>query len=225
VSRLSKQLESGDALGATLLRPRADELGGLARAAAAGEAEAAATLVMQLGGSMLRVVRKVLGRRHPDVDDVTQDAVIAFLQALVGFRGDCSVERFAQRVALLTALSARRRLQVRHRERDAGGEPVEELPADDLSSPHATAVARRRRGLVRRLLDDLPDVIGEALALHFILDYTVEEIAAALAVPANTVWSRLRLGKRALRRRLDGDARLAEMLDEGLGSARGRVSP
>lgn len=225
MSRFSKQLESGGALIAAPLFPRTDELSGLARAAASGDPEAAATLVIQLGGSMLRVVRKVFGRAHPDVDDVTQDAVIAFLQALAGFRGDCSVERFAQRVALLTALSARRRLQVRHREGDGGGEPVEELPADDLSSPHATTVARRQRGLVRDLLDDLPDVIAEALALHFILDYTVEEIAAAAAVPANTVWSRLRLGKRALRRRLDGDARLAEMLGEGLGGTRGRPSP
>ena len=76
-------------------------------------------------------------------------------------------------------------------------------------------VASRRRALVRRLLDDLPEVIAEALALHFILDHTVEEIAAATAVPANTVWSRLRLGKRALRRRLEGDVHLTEMLRGG----------
>ena len=82
-----------------------------------------------------------------------------------------------------------------------------------LAAAFADTVAGRRRELVRRLLDELPDVIAEALALHFILGYTVEEIAAAASVPVNTVWSRLRLGKRALRRKLSGDAQLAEMLE------------
>ena len=33
-----------------------------------------------------------------------------------------------------------------------------------------------------------------------------------VAVPANTVWSRLRLGKQALRRKLGKDARMTELL-------------
>jgi RNA polymerase sigma-70 factor (ECF subfamily) len=211
VSRFSKPSASAELAAPAPSAPaRPDRLSPLAREAAAGDPDAAATLILQLGGPMLRVVRKVLGRRHPDVDDVTQDAVIALLQALGSFRGECSVERFAQRVALLTALAARRRMQVRQRQAEEGG-AIEDLPADDLS-PLASTVAHRRRGLVRRLLDELPDVIAEALAMHFILDYTVEEIASSIAVPANTVWSRLRLGKRALRRKLAGDARLAEML-------------
>ena len=60
-----------------------------------------------------RIVRKVLGRGHPDIDDVTQDAVIALLTALLTFRGECSVEHFANRIALLTALAARRRSRSR----------------------------------------------------------------------------------------------------------------
>jgi RNA polymerase sigma factor (sigma-70 family) len=160
---------------------------------------------------MLRVVRKVMGHHHPDVDDVTQDAVLALLGSLETFRGACSVEHFARRIALLTALGARRRAKVRQREAEAEGGAIDDLPGDELS-PLATTVASRRRVLVRQLLDDLPEVIAEALALHFILDHTVEEIAEALAVPANTVWSRLRLGKQALRRKLAADARLAEML-------------
>ena len=35
---------------------------------------------------MLRVVRKVMGHHHPDVDDVTQDAVVALLGSLETFR-------------------------------------------------------------------------------------------------------------------------------------------
>jgi RNA polymerase sigma factor (sigma-70 family) len=192
-----------------------DELAGLARAAAAGDPDAASTLVMHLGGSMFAIVRRVLGRRHADVDDAAQDAVIALLGALPKFRNECGVTHFAHRIALLTALAALRRARVRQRFTDGSGDGELDAEADDVASPWATTVSTRRRVLVRQLLDELPDVIAEALALHFILGYTVDEIAEAAAISPNTVWSRLRLGKQALRRKLEGDARLAELLEVG----------
>ena len=94
---------------------------------------------------------------------------------------------------------------------ESGGGTVENM-ADELPSPLATALSSRRRQMVRELLDELPDVLAESLALHFILGYTVEEIATAISVSRNTVWSRLRLGKRALRRKLE-NSKLAEMLE------------
>ena len=218
MSRLSKPLASDVEVGAAVLLPlpaRADELLPLARAAT-DDPDAAATLVGALSGGMLRIVRKVLGRRHPDVDDVTQDAVIALLTALMTFRGECSVEHFANRIALLTALAARRRARARARTVEPETESFDDVAGDETgqhASPLAGTVAARRRLLVRQLLDELPDVIAEALASHFILGYTVDEIAAASLVPANTVWSRLRLGKQALRRKLERDAELAEMLE------------
>jgi RNA polymerase sigma factor (sigma-70 family) len=214
VSRISKQRNSEDpqTLSGTAVSVRPpDDLLGLARAVARGDGDAAATLVAEVGGGMLRVVRKVMGHRHPDVDDVTQDAVLALLGALETFRGSSTVAHFARRIALLTALGARRRARVRRREANVDPSAVEEIAGDDLS-PLASAVASRRRTLVRQLLDELPQPIAEALALHFILDHTVDEIAEASSVPANTVWSRLRLGKQALRRKLEADAPLAEML-------------
>ena len=166
---------------------------------------------------MLRIVRKVLGRRHPDVDDVTQDAVIALLTALMTFRGECSVEHFANRDRAADRAGGAPR--ARRAGAHGGGRRRSRStrsPATrrgEHASPLAGTVAARRRLLVRQLLDELPDVIAEALASHFILGYTVDEIAAASSVPANTVWSRLRLGKQALRRKLERDAELAEMLE------------
>jgi RNA polymerase sigma-70 factor (ECF subfamily) len=183
----------------------------LARGASAGDPEAVNTLVVSVGGGMLKTVRKVLGPSHPDVEDVAQDAVLALLSGLRGFRGECTVAHFAHRVALLTALAARRRFRTRDRwtELDTAPESV----ADERGpSPLTRAIASRRRMLVRELFDELSEPMAEALALHFVLGYTVEEIAATVAVPANTVWSRLRLGKRALRKKLMRDVRLLELL-------------
>ena len=133
--------------------------------------------------------------------------------ALETFRGECSVIHFAQRIAVLTALTARRRIRIENRCSDPDAQGIENVPDGGLGSPWAAAVSRRRRLLVQQLLDELPDVLAESLALHFAFGYTVEEIAAAAAISANTVWSRLRLGKRALRRKLGRDAQLAELFE------------
>ncbi|WP_437837420.1 RNA polymerase sigma factor [Sorangium sp. So ce1153] len=190
--------------------PRADELLGLARAAAARDPAAIRTLVTELGGPMLRTVRKVLGPRHPDVEDVTQEAVLALLQALPSFRAECTVVHFANRIALMTALGARRRLRVRARF-DASDAPVESAVDESGPSPFAEAVSTRRREMVLEVLDRMPEPTAEALALHFVLGYTVDEIAALASVSPNTIWSRLRLGKESLRRALANNAKLAEL--------------
>jgi RNA polymerase sigma-70 factor (ECF subfamily) len=189
---------------------RVDDLRVLARAAADADPHAAATLAAQVAGTVLGTVRQVLGRGHADVDDVAQEAMLAFLAALPEFRGECTTRRYAQRVALFAALTARRRMVARQRLFD--GQPVDEQAAEAPDpSPWAATLATERREIVRRVLDSLPDVIAQALAMHFILGYTVEEIASVASAPQNTIWSRLRLGKKALRKALRNDPSLAEL--------------
>jgi RNA polymerase sigma factor (sigma-70 family) len=189
---------------------RPDELLGLARAAASGDAGAAATLVTQVGATILSTVRQVLGRKHADADDIAQEATMSFLASLPNFRGESTTRRYAQRVALYAALSARRRAVARQRLLDS--DPVSgALVECERGGPLSDVMASRRRAVLRAVLDTLPDVIAEALALHFIAGYTVDEIATATQSPANTIWSRLRLGKKALRRAVKRDPRLVDL--------------
>jgi RNA polymerase sigma-70 factor (ECF subfamily) len=191
---------------------RPDELLLVAREAAKGSPTAVRTLVMHIGPAILMTVRKILGSTHPDVDDVAQDAVIALLDALATFRGESSVMTFAHRVALLTALAARRKNATRQKYLNV---VALEQPADShQASPQSLLLAKRRREVLLRLLDDLPDTTAEALALHFVLGMTVEEIADVANAPENTIWSRLRLGKQALRKRLSADNQVAALLGE-----------
>jgi RNA polymerase sigma factor (sigma-70 family) len=188
-------------------RPR-DDLASLAAAVVRGERDAVRTFVMATGGTVRSGVRMVLGAG--DVEDVTQDAMIELLRALPRFRGECTVAQFAARVAVLTAMAARRRRRTQERwiARDVG-DPAR-APAD--TTPQVEAEAERRRAAVRRLLDELPEAIAEAMALYFVLGHTVQEIAVATSTPAGTVSSRLRIGKERLRRRLAADAALSEEL-------------
>lgn len=190
-----------------------DPLRALSLRATDGEEAAIRELVLELGGPMLRTVRKVLGAGHPDAEDVAQEAVMGFLASLSSFRGDCSIAHFAHQVALRRALHARRHFKTR----DKVGDQVLDLegPSDlGEQSPLALALSRERRRVVRSLLDELSVQIAEALALHFMLGYSVSEIATALDVSQNTVWSRLKLGKRALQKALASDHKLAELLQE-----------
>jgi RNA polymerase sigma factor (sigma-70 family) len=187
-----------------------DELAVLARAAAAGRTDAVHTLIVSMTPAVLKTVRGVLGRRHPDVDDTAQDAIWRFVNALPGFRYECSVLHFACKVALHTALNARRREHVRGAgKHDALGD---DLVASERSPAQELAAAARREA-VRDLLDALPTAQAEVLALHLILGLSLEESAAVCGVPVNTVRSRIRLAKQAIRMRTAASPALREALE------------
>jgi RNA polymerase sigma factor (sigma-70 family) len=180
----------------------------LADAAIGGDPRAVEAFVKAAGPPVLRVARKILGVCHPDVEDVVQDALFAALDALPRFRRECSMLHFVCRVAVLTSMSARRRLRLREL---IDGADVDERPADD-PTPMGHALAARRRDAFRRLLDELPSEQAEVLALHCVLGYTVAETALATGVPANTVRSRLITAKNVLRQRMAHDPRLHELM-------------
>lgn len=191
--------------------PALDRLAALARTAAAGNPTALRTLIASVSPALFRAVRGVLGARHPDVEDVVQEAALAIVQALPTFRFESTVLHYACRVAVFTALAARRRLKVRG---DGLHDELDEMPEiAGVDRPDDHLIAARRRVLLRELCEHLPEAQAEALILHVVLGLTVEEVADAASVPANTVRSRLRLAKDALRARISSDARLQELLE------------
>jgi RNA polymerase sigma-70 factor, ECF subfamily len=189
-----------------------DPLGSLTAAALGGDRQAERTLFAVLGPSLLRVVRGVLGASHPDVEDVVQESMAAFHRALPGFRSECRVAHFAGRIAAQTALSARRRASYRaHYTPSTPPEEVERLALDDRSPAEARATAERLAAF-RSLLSELSESQAEALVLHAVLGYSVQETAAAQRVPLDTARSRLRNALARLRERVQGDARLFAIL-------------
>jgi RNA polymerase sigma-70 factor (ECF subfamily) len=190
-----------------------DPLGPLATAAAGGDRAAQRTLLVAVGPSLLRVVRGVLGRQHPDVEDTVQEAMVSLHLALVGFRGECTTLHFACRIAVQTALNARRRSGYRTRH-TPNAEPMElaELARDERSPAEALEAAACRHAL-RELLAELPAQQAEVLALHTLLGYTVDETADTLAVPRDTVRSRLRAALARLRQQVSTQPALLGMIE------------
>jgi RNA polymerase sigma-70 factor (ECF subfamily) len=182
----------------------------LARDAAAGDFAATRQLLEHISPAMTRVVVGVMGSRHPDLDDVIQQSRIALVQALPMFRGECHAAGYASRIALRVALRARNRSRVRAARNEALA--LEAPDGHAVPSAGEDALAHRRRRLLRDLLEDLPAEQADALGLRVLLGWSLDEVAAATGAPVNTVRSRVRLAKEALRRRIEADPALADEL-------------
>jgi RNA polymerase sigma factor (sigma-70 family) len=181
----------------------------LAGRAGAGDLAAMQVLLRHLTPALTRVVIGVLGSHHADRDDALQQALIAVQRALPAFRGECHPAGYATRIALRVALRARRtgKLEFTRREVIARLAP-EDAHAD---SPSQAADAEYRRRVLRDLLLDLPEEQADALGLRVMLGWSLDEVARATGAPLNTVRSRVRLAKEALRKRIESDPLLADL--------------
>jgi RNA polymerase sigma factor (sigma-70 family) len=205
------------AAGVPAAAPRpVDELSALAAQGRAGDARAIRTLLVATGPAMLQVIRRVLGSGNPEVEDAFQEATFGLIEALRGFRGECTVLHFACRVAVLTAMATRRRHEVR--QRYASEAPVDEqigVGDGQVRNAESAAMAGRRRELLRRLVEELPVPQAEALLLHCVVGFTLDEVAGAAGIPLETARSRLRLAKCALRARIEEEGLAPELSEEG----------
>jgi len=181
----------------------------LARLAAAGDLQATAKLLRLVAPVVTRSVRLVLGPHRSDAEDVVQQTLLAFVQALPGFRGDCHPAGFASRIAVNLSLTARRK----QRElRLTFFDPSTLVDRSPLWAPEATddELSMYRRRFLHDLLVRLPVDQAEVLSLHVIVGHSLSEIAAAMSTPVGTVKSRLRLAKESLRRYLETDHAFGE---------------
>jgi RNA polymerase sigma factor (sigma-70 family) len=191
----------------------AAELTALARLAGTGDPAATRRFLDRVWPTLARVVNGVLGARHAEVDDVIQQSLIAVLQALAAFRGECHPAGYASRIALHVALRARRNAALRR----SRSQTLAQISASDPDAvwPGCEVSAERRKRAMRDLLSDLPEEQADALALRVMLGWSLEDVAQATGAPLNTVRSRVRLAKEALRRRIEADPTLSDELELG----------
>lgn len=180
-------------------------------AAARGNLDATSQVVGLVKPAVTRTVSEILGSQHPDIDDTIQQSLIALIDALGAFRGECHPAGYACRIAARIALRARRRAR-RHRKRQKDLALFVDGEAE--SSQSHDPQAERRRALLRGLLAEIPREQAEALAQRALLGLTLEEVARQSGAPFNTVRSRIRLAREALQSRLRARPALLEELSQ-----------
>lgn len=204
-----------DRMSGALERPVAEEAPSealvLARQAGAGDSQATAKLLRMIAPRISRVVRAVLGPAHPDVDDAIQLSLIGLVQALPAFRGECDPAGYATTIAVRTAIGVRKRVKLQRSRVEADVET--EGLVEGGPTPGERADAEKRKRLLRDLLAELPEEQAETLAMRVMLGWSREEIAEYTRAPVNTVRSRMRLAKEALKKRIESDPALLAALE------------
>lgn len=187
----------------------------LATRASSGDLAATQDFLAYVWPTLTRVAAGVLGARHAELDDAVQQSMIALVRALPAFRGECHPAGYASRITLRVALRVRRNVKRDTTRREA----LEQLSSgeDDgtgAAGPSDETLGSRRRELLRELLEDLPEEQAEALTLRVVMGWSLDEVARASGAPVNTVRSRVRLAKEALRARIEAQPALAELRGE-----------
>lgn len=138
-----------------------------------------------------------LANSSPDTDDLVQVSLLEILRSAKNYRGDSSIETWADRIAARTI--ARGLLQARRRTTRA--EPMAELPdvpdRAEAEGDLGAQLALRRR--LVRLVETLPLERRLPVLYKYVYGYSLEEIAAFVQSPVNTVRNRLLQGKAQLR--------------------------
>ena len=90
-----------------------------------------------------------------------------------------------------------------NREEPMDSETIEEW-IDDIPSPDAWLVHQESTEALYAALETLPASHRSVIMLHFLEDFSLQDIASITQTPVGTVKSRLHYAKRSLRHRLEG---------------------
>jgi RNA polymerase sigma-70 factor (ECF subfamily) len=179
-------------------------------AARAGDRAVASALCNRLWPQVDRTIRKLLGRRDTDHEDLAQLSLFELVRTIDRYRGDCSLDTWAQTVTAHVVFKYIRRRRTERR-----------IFADALGEDEAPAapVGMERRSLTRDILvrvsnhlEKMNDGRAWTFVMHELMGYELKEIAEMTNVSLAAAQSRLVRGRRDLHKRIAADPELAEML-------------
>ena len=172
----------------------------LMQLAGSGDCRAQRVLAHRLAGRVRRIAQRIL-QSGTEADDASQTALIEILKSAAGFNGDSSIERWADRIAVRTAIRHAR--EQRRRPSNVGSYCVD---AETLAAP------RQQGGSSERIARDVQEYLAalsaqrrEVLVLKHALGYTVDEIAEMTGAPVGTVKDRLIAARKQIRKLIQRD--------------------
>lgn len=150
---------------------------------------------------LFRLVRAIVGDDLA-AEDIVQETYVHAFAGLSGWRGDASLATWLSRIAVNEAL-----VHVRRRQDtvvfDEAAEATATLTAFDQMqhpSPEAEVAHAEIRHLLERAIDDLAPPFRAVFMLRAVEQLSVEETAAALDIPSETVRTRFFRARRLLSR-------------------------
>lgn len=172
----------------------------LIRRALAGEQDAFEALYRAYYPQIYGTVARRVDRES--IEDLVQTTFMRAFRALRSFRGDAAFSTWLTQIALNACRSHIRARQVRQNWLQ-GVEDLEAVPTIEREVPHSEDPERamhqkQRKELVRKSIQALPPRYRKAMWLHYVMDWSYEEITHALQVPIGTVKTWLCRARRQL---------------------------
>lgn len=148
-----------------------------------------------------------LVRHEQTALDIVQETFINAVRHLKSLREDARFGSWLFSIAHQKVLLAWRR-QGREREWLADGLSAGDLEfASAEAAPDASLVGQEDQAELSKHLEELPLAQRSVLVLHYLEDFSLEEISTITEVPLGTVKSRLYHARLALRKQLEGTSR------------------
>ena len=132
-------------------------------------------------------------RSAPDAEEVSQDAFVRVWTALPGFRGESSFATWLYRIVARRAFDRAQILKNR-RAREQAEERLPEHAAPDAGDDDSL-----RAAVLQRLVAGLTPAQRSVVTMFYYEGRSVEQVAAILNMPANTVKTHLLRARAALR--------------------------
>ena len=158
-------------------------------------------------------IRRLLGRQDMDHEDVAQISMMALVEGIERYRGDCSLESWAGSVTAHVVYNHIRRRRLERRIFSSVAE--EDRPEDVAPTSFGRVIVARN--LVHRVREQLNEIDADkawAFLLHDVCGFDLREIATITKVSVAAAQGRLVRGRREVHQRLAADPELAKFLTE-----------
>jgi RNA polymerase sigma-70 factor (ECF subfamily) len=175
-----------------------------------GDPDAATALHDRLRPVVERAIRRLLGPRDRDHEDLAQHAMIEVVYTIDKFRGDCPLDAWASTVAAHVVYNHIRRATVERRIFEGFRSEDE----DGAVSGRNLARDTSARSTLRRVfvhLDAIEASKAWAYVLHDVCGFDLREVAQITESSVAAAQTRLVRGRRELHERLNTDPELAPM--------------
>jgi RNA polymerase sigma-70 factor (ECF subfamily) len=181
----------------------------LARRCVAGERAAQRELFQRELDRVHGILWRLLGPQH-DLEDATQEAMIALFRSLPGFRGESTLGTWTDRITTRVAYAVLSRKR-------AARTTLEAVPDVESGDPSAEQRAMHREAAKRlyQVLERLDAKQRLAFALHAIEGRELREVAALMDASLVATKARVWRARREVERRAKKDALLASFLSGG----------
>ena len=150
---------------------------------------------------VFRVALSVLGSRE-EAEEAAQDAFVRAYRGLGSFSSQVPFQAWLYRIAVRTALNARRRRRRRLLERLTPPSWFGSLASARTDAPDVEVAKRDVRIRLRATIDRLPRKLHEVVVLTYLDELACGEIAEILDIPEGTVKSRLHRAREKLQKEI-----------------------